>query len=38
MKLLQLSKIYKIVGDMDKDNGHTFSFSVITFFPNIFSV
>ena len=36
IRLEELSRIYKISGDMDKDSGHNFSFSVVTYFPNIF--
>lgn len=37
IRLAKLSKQFGITGDMDKDSGHTFSFSVITFFPTAFS-
>jgi hypothetical protein len=37
IRLGHLAKKYGINGDMDKDNGHTFSFSVITHFPTVFS-
>lgn len=33
IELEQISKSYKVMGDMEIDNGHSFSYSISVFFP-----
>lgn len=38
IRLNTLAKQFKVQGNMDTDNGHNFSYQVITFFPQMFQI